>query len=153
MIIKKIFFAVLAVGFLLPVVHAQVKNSVLLKQLENYSAPPFPASQHAEMETYDYRASAKMSNPPKPLSFVIDVCGIALRDNPAFKPNLADTDDIQAAISLYEIDWRKIPGFRPWTHSNYVRSLSSSDKATLVKDIVNIFRNGYVTLDDCNKKW
>jgi len=134
-------------------------GSVLYK-IENYEAPPLPkelyiydingryqAIDKASKESYDYRIIHKYPVPPTLVeTFICDIWIITdqklkLRNiDKTYIPNNA----VRLAIKYYlTYNWTQIPGFRPWTHWNFVRGLNNKQRERLVSEIVNyISKNG-----------
>ena len=51
--------------------------------------------------------------------------------------NHVSEDNVKQALNVYvERDWNNIAGYRPWTHLNFVRSLSPQDREILAKEVV-----------------
>lgn len=123
-------------------------GSVLYK-IENYEAPPFPKDfdAHQDRESYDYRIKYKYPVPSTRVeTFICDIWIIAdqelkLRNiDKTYIPNNA----VKLVIKYYlTCNWTQTPGFRPWTHWNFVRGLNKNQRERLVSDVVNyISKNG-----------
>jgi hypothetical protein len=114
----------------------------VLNQIETYKAPAYPVQQGdlIDRETYDYRLRDGAPNPPsftdtlicdlwRRMIFDLDIKGI--------NEHRVTEQDVQRAIRLYiEKDWQHIDGYRPWTHSNFLRGLSTSEKNKLASEVV-----------------
>ena len=126
----------------LPRASAQGNSHVVLSRLNTYEAPPFPAREYTDRETYDYRLQHGAPVPDKQMALVLDVCQVIRKElDDHFKPLHARQRDVRAGLSIYEKrSWEAIPGYRPWTHWNFVRSLSATDRENLASEIAAVMQ-------------
>ncbi|MHC4253839.1 MAG: hypothetical protein ACYS9X_32400 [Planctomycetota bacterium] len=107
----------------------------VLGRIESYRAPPYPASEHIDCETYDYRLRDSSPVPPTPVdTLVFDIWRRVNTDTGAVPPPTAQ--DMAMGIEVYiERDWSQIAGFRPWTHWNFIRGLTPEEKGKLAEEV------------------
>lgn len=129
------------------------RSTPTLDRLSTYDPGPYPTTGHMKGDPYDYRQASGTAVPKKNVALVVDICQLALIDDSTFKPNLASRDVVTSTIRRhYEAkDWREIPGLRPWTHSNFVKSLTTADRERLVDEVVDTMKSGRVSIGDCSK--
>lgn len=114
---------------------------VLLK-IETYRAPPLPETPLSRLlgggETYDARVRSGKPVPPTFSDTLVEDVKILLRH--FFADSSADVGETQVsrALGLYlHVPWTSLPGYRPWTHSNFVKSLSEPERNTLARQIAD----------------
>jgi hypothetical protein len=102
-------------------------------------------------ETYDYRIRDGVPVPSKQMALVVDVCYLfQMQLDSTFKPLHARPEDVSAALRIYETrDWMRTPGLRPFTHTQFVRSLSDTERDALTLEITNVLRSGRIDPSDC----
>ena len=107
----------------------------VLQTIETYKAPSSP-----DKETYDYRKLGGKPNPPTLTdAFIVDLWQRMSMDLKlqGITKNRVSEENVKQALNIYmERDWEKIAGYRPWTHWNFVRSLSPQDREALAKEVV-----------------
>jgi hypothetical protein len=112
----------------------------VLSRLDSYEPPTFPANDKFDREVYDYRIrTAKPDVPPSlPETFACDVFAIARTlDLRGLSVGSASESPVRTVIGVYiDRPWTQIVGYRPWTYSNFVRSLTEVDRARLVREVV-----------------
>ena len=123
-------------------------TSGILPTIETYKAPAIPK----DKETYDHRKSGNKPVPPTLTDTFI--CDIWQRMNmdlnlQGITKNHVSEDNVKQALNVYvERDWNNIAGYRPWTHLNFVRSLSPQDREILAKEVVKYMEaNGVKDLE------
>jgi hypothetical protein len=120
-----------------------VNNTKVLKMIETYICEPYPIDKNTKMEPYDYRILDRPITDPVPPTLVDTfICDVWQRIKMDLGFNIPHTDLhlrlIIDAIDIYnKNDWQKIAGYRPWTHWNFVKSLSHGDKNILANEILN----------------
>ncbi len=126
----------------------------VLRLIETYNAPPFPRDptpakqEPAEFflppfevtkETYDYRKEYGKTVPPTLTdAFIVDLWQRITKDLaiPEITVSGISEDQVTWAMNIYlQRDWRKIAGYRPWTHWNFIRSLDRQQRDRLAKDV------------------
>jgi len=128
-------------------INENIKKYQILSAIETYKAPDFPELEFVDRETYDYRTSTNYPVPPTLTdTFVCDIWLLVPRN---FKMNDSIPSSIDEKIILNVFDiytnkkWTKIPGFRPWTHWNFIHTLNDSQKKTLAVEVADyIKKNG-----------
>jgi hypothetical protein len=122
-----------------------------LIKIETYKCDPYPKSQYIDKETYDYRTADGTAVPPT-LTDVL-ICDLWQRIDFDLKIKVTReevTEEIISAtmvIYLYR-DWSNIAGYRPWTHSNFIKSLTVDQRKTLAAEVVSyIKKNGVKDVD------
>jgi hypothetical protein len=117
-----------------------------LQKIETFKAPKYPKSKYVEMETYDYRIQNKAPIPATLTdTFICDVWQRTYIELELDIPVEEVTPEvIQNAIAVYmEKDFKKLAGYRPWTHLNFIRSLTEEQRETLALEVYNyIIENG-----------
>ena len=113
------------------------KSKKVLILIEKYTCKPYPKSEYNEKETYDYRIESGNKNP----STLIDtfICDIWQRIDMDLKYNIlpenVTLEIINDAFEIYnKKDWNHIAGYRPWTHWNFINSLTPADKQILANE-------------------
>jgi len=116
----------------------------VLDRIETYKPPTFPAytagGQLVDRDTYDYRIKQGKPSPPSFRDAL--VCDLWQRmttdlDIKGINQHHVSEDDVRRAIGVYvEKDWQDIAGNRPWTHSNFLKSLTTSERQELAKEVV-----------------
>ena len=118
----------------------------VLPLIEKYEAPPYPKSAFLSAETYDYRKSSKRAVPPTLTdTFIADIWQRITMDlKLKIEPENVTDDNVKQAIGIYLTKrWDDIPGYRPWTHFNFISSLKESKRDQLIKEVVAyIKKNG-----------
>lgn len=116
-------------------------QSSVLSRIESYQAPPLPKDEWPE--AYDRRRVLRAGVP----STLTETLACDLFDKitneakPRYEVAGARESDVERAIQKYvDIDWRKISGYRPWTHSNFIRGLGETARRQLAGEIVNYAR-------------
>ncbi len=114
-------------------------NFSVLQRIETYQAPPFPRSQYTDRETYDYRIRSGMSVPSSlSATLVADLWLImtGYLELTGLSPTRVREDQVASAINFYLTrNWTNIAGYRPWTHWNFMYSLSAQNRAILARDV------------------
>jgi hypothetical protein len=120
-----------------------VNNTKVLRLIETYVGEPFPLDEFSSnyMETYDHRISDRPIAPVPPTLVDTFVYDIWQRISIDLKIDISYSDVflllINDALDVYnQKDWREIAGYRPWTHWNFIRSISSEDRKILAKEIL-----------------
>ena len=89
-------------------------------------------------ETYDVRIILKDRVPPSMMDvFVCDLWTLMTVDLRlvAKRPTELTPDNVRKAVGIYELtDWRKIRGYRSWTHWNFVNGLNSEEREILASE-------------------
>lgn len=114
----------------------------VIDRIETYKAPPRPVSPGGlvDRETYDYRLKNGVPNPPSFTDTLI--CDLWQRmtmdlDIKGINQHRVSENDVQRAINVYiEGNWRQIAGYRPWTHSNFLKGLTKSERKKLASEVV-----------------
>ena len=111
----------------------------VLPRIEKYKAPPYPKSAYLQGETYDYRI--KTGSPLPPTLTDILICDVWQRVTMDLKltisPKEVSETVIKQALEVYlHRDWNDIAGYRPWTHSHFIRGLKDAQRDLLAKEIV-----------------
>ena len=113
----------------------------ILSTIETYKAPAAPEGKLiGGKETYDHRKSYNKTVPPTLTdTFIADIWQRMNMDLKlqGITKNRVSEDNVKQALNVYlERDSRNIAGYRPWTHWNFIRSLSPQDRETLAKEVV-----------------
>lgn len=121
--------------------------NLVLSRIERFRAPPYPPSRYVTMETYDYRVRSGAVNPPTLTdTFIADIWQLLTRRlRPRIvSPTCVSIADVTRVMAIYlSQSWRQIPGYRPWTHWSFVRSLQPHERQALIKEVVAyIYRRG-----------
>jgi hypothetical protein len=129
----------------------------VLPKIETYHAPPFPENEYKyfkmKKEPYDYLIK-QGSAVPQSLTNVF-ICDIRLTMETLYSINVSNVeniseDDVMKALRFYlSNDWILIPGYRPWTHWNFVHRLKKGEIETLAKEIVEHMKSNGAQLN-CN---
>jgi|GEM_PF-1926804 len=129
-----------------------------LRLIETYKAPPYPKEELKEkpsdsleymlsifgkrdMETYDYRKNiAGVTVPPTLTDTLIsDLWQRITKDLKlsGVTPKTVSEGQVVQAINIYlQRGWRDIAGYRPWTHWNFIGSLTPEQRDRLGKEVV-----------------
>ena len=125
-----------------------------LRLIETYKAPPYPKEKSSDakdewlplpdswkVETYDFRKDIAKKTVPPTLTdtLVVDLWQRMTMDlkTEGTTPKTVSEDQVVQAINIYlQRDWKKIAGYRPWTHWNFIRSLTPEQRDGLAKDVV-----------------
>jgi hypothetical protein len=116
----------------------------ILVRIEMYDAPPYPADRFSDREPYDHRVrsggplAATLTD-----TLVCDVFLIITRklDVRGVSVGSARNEHVKMGIEFYvEHEWVRIPGLRPWTHWNFVRSLNAEQRQRLGQEITSYAR-------------
>ncbi len=112
----------------------------VLRLIEKYKAPPYPRSMFLNKETYGYRRASGAPVPPTLTDTFI--CDIWQRITVDLKvegidPRKVEAGQVMQALNIYLTkNWDDIAGYRPWTHWNFVRKLTSVQRRTLAEEVV-----------------
>lgn len=139
---KKIIYSLVAIIILFGCISENV-----LSKIETYKSPPYPISKNIDRETYDYRTKTQSTVPPTLTDvFICDLwqrmtMDLELRGISIYR---VSEEDVQRALNIYLYkNWEEISGFRPWTHSNFIRSLNENQRKILAKEVVEYMsKNG-----------
>lgn len=114
-------------------------TSSVLQRIETYQAPPFPQSQLTDRETYDYRVRSGFSVPSSFSATLVADLWLIMTGNlelTGLSPTRVREDQVASAINFYLTrNWTNIAGYRPWTHWNFMYSLSAQNRAVLARDV------------------
>lgn len=123
----------------------------ILAKIETYKCDPYPVDELAKAldltkEAYDYRIedgdSAKV--PPSLTDVLIcDIWNIITEWELKIKikPDEINQKVILSAFEVYTTkEWSNIRGLRPWTHWNFIRSLTKKERKKLAKEIVKYIK-------------
>jgi hypothetical protein len=114
-------------------------NLSVLQRIETYQAPPFPRSQHTDRETYDYRIRSGFPVPSSLSATLVADLWLIMTGNlelTGLSPTRVREDQVASAINFYLTrNWTNIAGYRPWTHWNFMYSLSAQNRAVLARDV------------------
>jgi hypothetical protein len=116
----------------------------VLERITTYKAPPLPAGSKVKTENYEYRLSLGIKNPPTLVDTL--VCDLWRRMDEDLKlkgvfANQVTPRDVREAIDFYVArNYEGIVGYRSWTHSNFLKGLSRSDRAKLAKEVANYMK-------------
>lgn len=116
------------------------RASSVLSLIETYEAPAYPQNEIVIPETYDFRKKSGARIPPtltdaliadlwQRMTMDLKIQGITIY-------RVSEDHVIQAMNIYIHRDWRHIAGYRPWTHWNFIRSLSKQEKDRLAKEVV-----------------
>lgn len=124
----------------------------VLGRIEAFRAPPLPEGADAESWDRLVRGGA-MGMPTKELALVRDVC-VLIKNyvDPDLVPHRASQGDVAVALRRYENRdeaWERSGGFRPWTHSHFVRVLTPPDRVQLGREITTLLQSGVVADWEC----
>ena len=127
----------------------------VLPRIETYHAPPLPENEfeHFKMkkEPYDYLVRKRSATPLTPTD--VFICDIRKIMEQFFSINVSkvegvSTDEVMKALDFYlSNEWVLIPGYRPWTHWNFIHSLKKGEIKTLAKEIVEYMKNNTARLN------
>jgi hypothetical protein len=116
----------------------------VLTRLENYDAPRFPADSVVTREAYDARMP-RVDRVPASLTdtFVCDLVTVMVKilDLRGVSIGGLREDHIRRAFQAFlQRDWTKVPGYRPWTHWNFVNGLTDRDREQLMREVASYTR-------------
>ncbi len=116
------------------------ENSSILQRIETYQAPPFPQqSQYSDRETYDQRIRYGRSVPSSFSATLVADLWLIMTEHlelTGLSPTRVREDQVASAINFYLTrNWTNIAGYRPWTHWNFMYSLSAQNRAVLARDV------------------
>lgn len=116
---------------------AHVVYAQELVKIETYVCAPDPEIINDFKETYDYRKASNTPNPPTLTDAFI--CDIWQRIDKADMPfSKVTIKQVTAAFKVYlKKDWNDISGYRPRTHSCFIRSLTEEQRKTLAAEVVD----------------
>jgi hypothetical protein len=128
-----------------PVKFAKVKsNYPLLATVENYDATKGGAVKKPITETYEFRYGTSSPNPPSLVDcFAADIkiiynqrSNFGITDIETVSTKTLSLASAKKIIEVYlATDYNKIPGYRPWTHWSFVRSLSEDQRTQLAAEL------------------
>jgi hypothetical protein len=129
----------------------------VLPKIETYHAPPLPENEFKyfkmKKEPYDYLIKQGSAVPPSLTDvFICDICKIMEQFYSINVSNVegVSEDDVMKALRFYlSTEWILIPGYRPWTHWNFVHSLKKGEIETLAREIVE-YMKGKVAQLNCD---
>ena len=113
----------------------------ILNRIEAYVAPQRPP--HQGSDPYEARIRSRERVPPTLVdTFVCDLWQLIQRLGLGDQgPRSVDEHVIGAALEIYMMrDWANIPGYRPWTHWHFVRSLSRQERTQLASEAATYMR-------------
>lgn len=116
-------------------------QSSVLSRVESYQAPPLPKDEWPE--AYDTRRVLRGGVPStRTETLVCDLFQqITTEAKARYEVAGARQSDFERAIQKYvDVDWRKIAGYRPWTHWNFIRGLGEPARRQLAGEIVDYAR-------------
>ncbi len=118
------------------------KSVSILRRIETYKAPAYPTERSGgllDRETYDYRVSNRTPVPPTLTDTLVCDLWLVMKRNFQESPSPAEVTEAQLSrvIGIYVSQSSfEIPGYRPWTHWNFIRGLSIEEREKLVKEIL-----------------
>src|SRR5258705_7738229 len=115
----------------------------LLATIEDYEPTNGGKIKKPSTKTYEYRYGSSSPNPPSLIDCFTADLKIIFNQSSNF--GIYDIGNVEgrslsskAAASLMNVyvtkDYNSIPGFRPWTHWSFVRSLTESQRSQLAKE-------------------
>lgn len=119
----------------------------VLSRLENFDPTKAGAEPKPFEETYDYRAGSNTANPPSLVDCFICDLRILYNQRATFYEFAGHVDEAvteksfpaSAVIKLMQIyikgDVRKTPGYRPWSHRQFVKTLTETEMQKLSKEV------------------
>lgn len=120
----------------------KLSSNSLLAKIEVYKAPQFAHPE--EHETYDNRIHGAGLVPPTLMDvFIVD---ISIMANKFFEIRPEDNAHINEELFYKVIDkyyssgWAALPGYRPWTHWNFIRQLTADERKKLAKESYVYFK-------------
>ena len=136
--------------------HRTSSKRGVLNLIEAYKAPPFPRRGTQDWETYDHRI---LHGAPVPETltdtFVWDLWQIMIMDLglTGVKPHQVTEGNVMKALNAYLTkDWTEFAGYRPWTHMNFVKSLSGEQRSSLCKEVAEYMSKSGIR-DGKDKSW
>ena len=127
----------------------------VLPRIETYHAPSLPQNefQHFKMKEEPYDSLVKQGSAVPPTPTDAFICDIRKIMEQFFSINVSDIegiskDEVMKALDFYLTnEWVLIPGYRPWTHWNFVHSLKKREIKTLAKEIVEHMKSNAAQLN------
>ncbi len=112
----------------------------VLSTIETYQAPPMPRGPFSWLidipETYDARLRSGEPVPPNLSDTLVEDVKILLKHFFPDSSSPPSEAEVARALGLYlHVPWTSLPGYRPWTHWNFVRGLSELERNTLVRQV------------------
>ena len=139
----KKFFSLLVFYFLVYTSLCAQSLGVELSKLQTYRASPYPVS--GVQEVYDFRKNNGLAVPKTFVdTFICDIWMLIVKENPNVNLTNLNLSNINVALDIYiNRDFAQISGYRPWTHSNFIKSLSQQQRNILAQETLNfIQKNG-----------
>jgi hypothetical protein len=129
-----------------PVKFAKVKAKYpLLATIENFDVTEGGKTEKPFSETYDFRYSSGATNPPSLIDcFTADIkiiykqkdkMGIADITETIEGKSLSSASALRIIGVYFSKEARSIPGYMPWTHWSFVKSLTESQRNQLAKEL------------------
>jgi len=124
---------------------AKVKNAYpLLATIENYDGTKGGTIIKPITETYEFRYANHAPNPPSLIDCL--TADLKILNNQKEKYNVTDAEAISTKqlpsatakklLDVYtKFEYNSIPGYRPWTHWSFVRSLTETQREQLSKEL------------------
>jgi len=143
-------YKIFAVSILSIILATCVSDNVLVK-IKKYKCASFPVDTNAyiQEELYDFSLNNNYKVPSTLYDvFIHDIfdviCDDIIRTVVAPKPMDVCEKDVLAALNIFlERDWTEFAGYRPWTHWNFIKSLTPFQREILASEIVEyIAENG-----------
>lgn len=113
----------------------------ILEKLKTYNAPSPPVTDKQAVKDLEQARMKYYKTPEEALAY--DVWRILTKDLDLsqLNHNTVTERDAVRAFEIYQTKhYGKIAGFRPWTHWNFMRSLSTGDLEILATEIVEYMR-------------
>lgn len=138
---KKSIFVLI---FLANLIFISCSKKNVLENIETYKAPSIT---NTLGEPYDNKLKENKPLPKKLTDVLVYDVWITLTKTLELKgisPSNIKKEDILKGLEVYRNkDWKDVIGFRPYTHSTFIKSLSSEDLEILAENIENhIKENG-----------
>jgi hypothetical protein len=137
-------------------------HGTVLPRIERYKAPPLILDGVPKKEMYEHRLEHDWFQVPPTLidTFVCDVWRVLCEELGLQGLKQNETTVASVSLGLDHIGrtpWGRLSGYRPWTHSNFIRQLSDSDRKILAEEVVSYIRSVGVRevvddYEDVNKK-
>jgi hypothetical protein len=133
-----------------PAKFAKVKSSYpLLATIENFDGTNRGKIKKPITETYEFRYNSNSSNPPSLIDCL--TADMQILYNQRTKYGIADAESIASkslpsstAKKILEVylnyEYNNIPGYRPWTHWRFVKSLTENQRTQLATEL-----EGYIS--------
>ncbi len=124
-----------------------------LAKLSAYVPPQKPSE---VKDAYDYRLQSNSPVPPTKIdAFICDVWLLMNMDLKlaGIKENIVSVLDVNQVLNFYlTSDFGKLRGYRPWTHQNFVKSLTVEQRKALSQEVVKYMSaNGVKEAADAKK--